>query len=111
MDGFRERTLIELMETLTSSLDLNEVLSRSYKVLSRMLVADYAAFCVSKPGRPTEYDWAVAKMPEAFFASYHELAGEDFVRLAVVKSPNKVLRDSEMLSRGAEAQQAVQALS
>ncbi len=99
MDGFRERTLIELMETLTSSLDLNEVLSRSYKVLSRMLVADYAAFCVSKPGRPTEYDWAVAKMPEAFFASYHELAGEDFVRLAVVKSPNKVLRDSEMLSR------------
>lgn len=99
MDGFRERTLLELMATLTSSLDLNEVLSRSYEVLSRILVADYAAFCVSKPGRPTEYDWAVAKMPQAFFARYPELAGEDFVRLAVVRSPNKVLRDSEMLSR------------
>jgi DNA-binding CsgD family transcriptional regulator len=99
MNGFRERTLLELMEALNSSLDLSEVLSRSYDVLSRMLIADYAAFCVSKPGQPTEYDWAVAKLPHEFFARYSELAGEDFVRFAVVRSPNQVLRDSEMLSR------------
>lgn len=99
MNGFRERTLLELMAALTSSLNLSEVLSRSYEVLSRMLIADYAAICVSRPGQPEEYDWVVAKMPHEFFARYPELAGEDFVRLAVVRRPNRVLRDSEMLSR------------
>jgi DNA-binding CsgD family transcriptional regulator len=99
MKGFRDRALLELMAALTSSLDLGKVLSRSYEVLSPMLMADYAAFCVSRPGQPAEYDWAVAKMPHEFFARYPELAGEDFVRLAVVRRPNEVLRDSEMLSR------------
>lgn len=99
MEGFRERKLIELLTALTSSLNLHEVLTASYEVLSQMLVADYAAICVSKPDRPIEYDWEVVKMPEAFFARYSELAGDDFVRRAVMGSPNKVLRDSEMLSR------------
>jgi DNA-binding CsgD family transcriptional regulator len=99
MDGFRERTLIKLMAALNSSLNLTEVLARSYDVLSQILIADYAAICVSKPDQPAGYDWAVAKMPTEFFARYPELAGEDFVRRAVVENPNRVMRDSEMLSR------------
>jgi DNA-binding CsgD family transcriptional regulator len=99
MDGLREGALIELMAALNSSLNLREVLSTTYGLLSRLLVADYAAICVSKPEKPTEYDWVEQRMPEAFFARYAELADADFVRRAVVRSPNTVLRDSEMLSR------------
>ena len=101
MEGFRERTLIQLMAALNSSLNLKEVLSASYEVLSRLLAADYAAICVSKPDTQAEYDWVVEKIPKAFFARYAELADGDFVRLAVMRNPNKVLRDSEMLSRAA----------
>jgi DNA-binding CsgD family transcriptional regulator len=97
--GSYEQLLMELMVALSSSLKLTEVLGRSYDVLSRAVVADYAAVCVSKPGLPSEYDWAVAKMPPEFFARYPELADEDFVRRAVVQRPNRVLRDSEMVSR------------
>ncbi|HYH95780.1 LuxR C-terminal-related transcriptional regulator [Hyalangium sp.] len=107
MGGLRERRLLELMEALTSSLDLNQVLSGSYQVMSQLLVADYAAICVSKPGQPAAYDWAVAKMPRAFFDRYPELAGEDFVRRAVMRKPNRVLRDSEMLSREALRQSSL----
>lgn len=101
MEGFRERTLLQLMAALNCSLNLKEVLATSYEVLSRLLVADYAAICVSKPDMPTQYDWVVEKLPKAFFARYAELADGDFVRLAVMKNPNTVLRDSEMLSRAA----------
>jgi DNA-binding CsgD family transcriptional regulator len=100
MASTRERMLVELMATLTSSLNQKEVLGRFYDGLSRHLVpADYAAFCVSKPGPIPGYDWDVAKMPEKFFASYAELAEGDFVRRAVMEHPNTVLSDSEMLSR------------
>lgn len=103
MQGFSERTFIRLMTALTSSLNLSEVLPAFYEVLTPLLAADYAAFCVSKPGNPAEYDWLLAKIQRAFFDRYAELARSngDFVRTAVMKKPNKVLRDSEMLSRTA----------
>ncbi len=98
--GSREQALmLDMVEALTSSLELAEVLPRVYGLLSRLLPADYAALCVSKPGRPSEYDWMVAQMPAAFFARYPEMAAEDFVRGAVVRRPNVVLRDSEMVPR------------
>jgi DNA-binding CsgD family transcriptional regulator len=95
----REQLLMELMGALSSSLSLTATLRNAYEVLSRLLAADYAAICVSKPGQPAEYDWAVARMPPEFFARYREIAHEDFVRRAVVARPNQVLRDSEMVSR------------
>lgn len=96
----REQALLfDMMEVLTSSMDLSEVLPSTYKVLSQLLPAEHAALCVSKPGRPTEYDWMVADMPQAFFARYPEMAAQDFVREAVAKQRNVVLRDSEMVSR------------
>ncbi|AKJ02968.1 regulatory LuxR family protein [Archangium gephyra] len=96
----REQALIfDLMEVLTSSLELPSVLSGSHDVLARLVPADYAALCVSRPGRTSEYDWMVAQMPRAFFEHYHEMAAEDFVRGAVVRKPGVVLRDSEMVPR------------
>ncbi|AKJ05377.1 Transcriptional regulator, LuxR family protein [Archangium gephyra] len=77
------------------------MLSQAHDVLARLLPADYAALCVSRPGHTAEYDWMVAQMPPAFFARYPEMAAEDFVRGAVSKQPNIVLRDSEMVSRQA----------
>ncbi len=53
----REQALtFELMEALTYSLDLSEVLDRAYGVLSRLLAADYATICISKPDRLTDYE-------------------------------------------------------
>ncbi len=96
----REQTLVELAAALTSSLNLTEVLRRSYEVLSTLLAADCAAICVSKPSPATGYEWAVeADVLKEFFQRYPNLADQDFVRRAVVKQPNKVLRDSEMVSR------------
>jgi DNA-binding CsgD family transcriptional regulator len=96
----REQALLfNMMEALTSSLELSEVLPSTYQALSRLLPAEHAALCISKPGLPTEYDWMVAEMPQAFFARYPEMAAKDFVRQAVVNQPNLVLRDSEMVSR------------
>lgn len=99
LDSREQALLFELMEQLTSSLELPTVLPRAYGILARLLPADRAALCVSRPGRPTEYDWMVAEMPEQFFARYPEMAAKDFVRQAVVRQPNVVLRDSEMVSR------------
>ncbi len=94
----REQVLMELMAALSSSLNLTVTLRNAYEVLSQVLAAEYAAICVSRPGQPTEYDWAVARLPPEFFARYPEIAPHDFVRRAVVARPNIVLRDSEMVS-------------
>ncbi|MFY0525579.1 response regulator transcription factor [Archangium gephyra] len=94
----RERTLTsKLAEALTSSLHLSEVFSNAEDVLFQLLPADYMALCVSRPGRQGDYDWWATKMPAPFLARYSELAEDDFVRSAVVRRPNLVLRDTEMV--------------
>ncbi|WP_375770944.1 LuxR C-terminal-related transcriptional regulator [Archangium gephyra] len=96
----RERKLTSrLAEALTSSLHLSEVFSNTEDVLFQLLPADYMALCVSRPGRPGDYDWWATKMPAPFLARYAELAEDDFVRSAVVRMPNVVLRDTEMVPR------------
>ncbi len=96
----REQHLtLEVVEALSSSLELSEVLGRAQGVMSRLLSADSMALCVSKPGRPMEYEWTVTGAPAALFTRYHELSEEDFVRASVMRHPNVVLRDTEMLPR------------
>lgn len=99
LDVREQELTFELMEALTYSQDLSEVLTRAYEVLSRLLAADYAAICISKPGRLADYERMVAAMPPEYFARCHEMAAEDFVRQAGMRYPNLVLRDTEMLSR------------
>ncbi|WP_437735261.1 helix-turn-helix transcriptional regulator [Sorangium sp. So ce1335] len=96
-----QRITWELLELLHGSLDLHEVLRGAYGALCRLVPADHGALCVSLPGHPTAYDWAVADLPPELFAGYAELAPDDFVRSAVMKRPNVVLRESEMLPRAA----------
>ncbi|ADO73060.1 LuxR C-terminal-related transcriptional regulator [Stigmatella aurantiaca] len=86
------RTL-ESIEVLNRSLNVSQVLASARQLLS----VDYAALCISKPDRPAEYDWEV-DLPVAFFKHYPEVASQDFVRQAVVRRPNVVLRDSQMVS-------------
>lgn len=99
LDSREQELTLQLLEALSSSLTLSEVLSRAHVQLSQLLPADYAALCVSDPEQPGGYEWAVAEMPAEFFSRYHEFANEDFVRQAVASRPNVVLRDSEMVTR------------
>lgn len=91
--------LLELTQTLSSSLDLTEVLAHAQGAIAQLLPCDYAALCVSRPERPGEYEWMGLGAPGILFAHYPELAAVDFVRESVMKQPNVPLRDSDMLSR------------
>lgn len=96
----RERAhTLELKEALSSSLALAEVLARGQEALFQLLPAEHAAWCVSKPGGPSHYEWVATDRLARFLARYHEMAGEDFVRGAVAHLPNVVFRDSEMVPR------------
>lgn len=89
----------ELLAELFGSLELTEVLGKAHGLLSHLVPVDHGALCVSRPEGTSAYDWIVSEMPAAFFAEYASMVPHDFVRAAVAESPNKVLRDSEMLSR------------
>ncbi|QRN95695.1 helix-turn-helix transcriptional regulator [Archangium violaceum] len=96
----RERALIsELKESLASSLELPVVLARAQGWMFELVSADHAAWCVSRPGRFSEYEWVMTDRLAAFLARYPEMAGDDFVRGSVVHQPNVVLRDSQMAPR------------
>ncbi|GMT96350.1 hypothetical protein KH5H1_04690 [Corallococcus caeni] len=95
----REQVLLEVMTALTRSLDLREVFSEAHGILSRELAADFGGLCVSRPGEPGQYDWPVVQdMPQVFFDRYPEISDECFVSASVIRRPNTVLRDTEMLS-------------
>ncbi|MDB4981780.1 MAG: Transcriptional regulator, LuxR family protein [Myxococcales bacterium] len=97
--GTERAAAFELRDALGSSLDIAVVLARAYPALLRLVDADAAALGVSPPGHPEGFEWLVADLPSAFFAAYAELAPHDFVRDAVTRRPNVVLRDGDMLSR------------
>lgn len=98
--GAAERAAaLELRDALGSSLDIGVVLARAYPALLRLVHADAAALGVSPPNQASGFEWLVADLPKAFFADYGELAQHDFVRDAVIKRPNVVLRDGDMLPR------------
>jgi DNA-binding CsgD family transcriptional regulator/GAF domain-containing protein len=96
-----QRILFQIIDALNSSLELDDTLPQAYAMLTELIPADRGAFCVSKPGRSDEYSWTTAELPREWFEHYAEMATHDFVRDAVVKRPNTVLRDSEMVSRDA----------
>lgn len=99
LNSREQRLILEVVEALGSTLELSEVLSLAQGVMTRLLSADSMALCVSRPGPSGEYDWTVTGGTAALFTRYHELAEEDFVRDAVMRHPNLVLRDTEMLPR------------
>ena len=94
-----DQIALQLLEALGSSLDVQTVLTEAYPLLARLVPVDYGAVGVSSTGRPQDFQWAVAELPSSFFSAYAEMAAHDFVRASVVKQPNRVLRDQEMVSR------------
>ena len=101
MGAGAHRAALSLHEALGSTLDIRVALQRAYPPLLRLVGADAAALGVSASGRARDFEWLVADLPDAFFASYPEMAAHDFVRAAVTRAPNVVLRDQEMISRRA----------
>jgi len=97
----QRRAVLDLIEALGSSLDLRLVLERVYPRLLRLVGADYGALGISVSGDPRDFEWQVAGLPPVFFAAYEQMAPHDFVRMAVARRPNVVLRDQEMISRRA----------
>jgi len=95
------RATLDLFEALGSSLDIEVVLNRMYPALLRLVPADYGALGISSSGMPRDFEWIVANLPSAFFSGYGEIAAHDFVRDAVARRPNVVLRDHDMISRSA----------
>lgn len=91
--------MLELFETLGSSLDLRAVTQGACPLLMRLIPADYAALGVSLSGKPEDFEWLVAELPPAFFAAYPEMAAHDFVRRAVSERPSLVLSDRQMVPR------------
>lgn len=89
----------EILEALSSSLDLHAVMKEAFPLLARRIPADRGALCVSAPDAPGAYAWVVAELPDAFFRGYPEIAAHDFVRRAVLPAPGRVLRDAEMIGR------------
>lgn len=97
--GRQRQAALDLREALGSALDIRLVLERAYPFLLRVVDADCAALGVSRSTRAEDFEWLVAGLPGRFFAAYAEMAPHDFVRDAVAKRPNIVLRDQEMISR------------
>ncbi|RKH57902.1 LuxR C-terminal-related transcriptional regulator [Corallococcus aberystwythensis] len=91
--------VLELTQTLSSSLDLTEVLARSHGTLAKLLPCDYAALCVSRPERPGDYEWLGLGAPGILFTHYPELAAVDIVREPAMQPPHVPPRDPDPLSR------------
>jgi DNA-binding CsgD family transcriptional regulator len=93
------RLIDEIRDALGSSLELEEVMAQVQPLLMQAVSADHAALGITKQGAPGEFEWIGSSLVPAFFAGYAEMAPHDFVRDAVVRLPNRVLRDTEMISR------------
>lgn len=89
--------VLELIQALQGSLDINCGLQAAYPILCDLVSVDHGALCISRTEDPTQYDWAVAAMPPKFFRDYAQVAEYDFVRDAVARKPNIVLSDADML--------------
>jgi len=94
-----DKVTLEFFEVLGSSLDISAVLAKAYPLLTRLISADYGALGLSTTGHAEDFTWHVAELPPAFFKAYPELAPHDFVRDSVLRRPNWVLRDQDMVSR------------
>lgn len=99
LESFEQARVLNLLEALSTSLDLRELLDHAYTELLALVSADCGALAVSSPERPLAYDWIVARLPPAFLGEYERMAPDDFVYKSVVVKPNVVLRDAEMISR------------
>jgi DNA-binding CsgD family transcriptional regulator len=93
------RAVLRISEALQSSLDLSAAFHKAFPLLQELVSADYGALAVSRPGTLYDYQWYKVNLPDTFLRDYAQLAERDFVRISTAKTPNRVLRDEEMLTR------------
>lgn len=92
---------LQVLDALSSSLDLRVVLERVYPLILRAVSADSGALAVFRDQSPGSADWFVSNLPASFFAAYAQMAEHDFVRESVAARPNVPLIDDEMVERRA----------
>jgi DNA-binding CsgD family transcriptional regulator len=90
---------LAIRDALGSSLDIRESWNAAHPLLLRLIPANHAAVGLTSPAHPRQFDWIVADMPRAFFDNYGEVAQHDFVLQSLLKRPNRVLRDIDMVPR------------
>lgn len=90
--------LLELALRLSAATDLRQAMETADELVARPLSVDYTALGVAAPDRPTEIQWQVARLPEAYFQAYPVMMKYDFVRPAALKCPNVVLADQDIVS-------------
>jgi DNA-binding CsgD family transcriptional regulator len=93
------RLVVDLLETLSSSLDVKSVFNAAFPILAKLVPTDFGALCVSSPEAQGGYDWFCVDFPVDWFCKYQEMAPHDFVRQSVMRAPNTVMCDFEMLPR------------
>ncbi|WP_437723071.1 response regulator transcription factor [Sorangium sp. So ce861] len=94
-----QRLIVDFLQTLHASLDLRTVIDTAFPILLKVVPAEHGALCVSRQEDPGSYDWSMVDFPVDWFSTYEEMVRHDFVRQAVLRQPNTVLRDSEMITR------------
>jgi DNA-binding CsgD family transcriptional regulator len=94
-----QRVLQDFNQALIGSVDLRDVMSNAFSLLTKLVPADRGALCVTRPGTTTDYFWELANVPPAWFTSYPEMVKHDLVRQAVVRRPNQVLCEQEIAPR------------
>lgn len=97
MTDLIDKRILRAAGALQVSFDLNEVARAFHAEISTLIPADVVSICISRPEGHL-YDW-YTDCPAPFFEEYPSFADSDFVAAAVKRRPNRVLRDSEMVSR------------
>ncbi len=93
-----QRILDDFRDALFSSISRKALLADTFSLLARLVPADRAALCITRPGSTSDYFWELANVPPAWFANYTDKAEYDLVRNAVLLQPNRVLCESEIAS-------------
>ncbi|NTX56172.1 LuxR C-terminal-related transcriptional regulator [Myxococcus sp. CA039A] len=91
----------KVIAALNSSLNLSEVMERVRGLFLELIPAEYMGLCIVAPGQPIPYRWLVPgpRVPLLEQSEYDKVADDDFVRRALLRQLDTVLRDSEMVSR------------
>ena len=86
----------DLRDAISDARSLERLYASTHSFLAELCHADHVALCMARPENPLLYEWKSRTMMR-LLGDYSEWAEGDFVRLAVIRRPNKALRDEEML--------------
>ncbi len=94
-----EQSLVfDMAAGLSGAMDLAEMHAATEKALAELCGAQHVAFCLIQPGEEgVQFEWKSHTLGR-LLKDYGQWAQNDFVGRAVMRHPNQVLSDEEMLS-------------